>query len=67
MSLALQMIIAATVLVLFHAPGGAEVHVNPHEVTSLRLSDAARVIAIGLVDLRLQHRLLVPRLHTDHW
>jgi hypothetical protein len=31
------------------------------------LSDAARVIAVGLVDLRLQHRLHVPRLDTDHW
>ena len=30
------------------------------------LSDAARVIAVGLVDLRLQHRLHVPRLDTDH-
>jgi hypothetical protein len=31
------------------------------------LSDAACVIAVGLVDLRLQHRLHVPRLDTDHW
>jgi hypothetical protein len=31
------------------------------------LSDAARIIAVGLVDLRLQHRLHVPRLDTDHW
>jgi hypothetical protein len=38
------------------------IHSHPHH-----LSDAARVIAIGLVDLRLQHRLHVPRLHTDHW
>jgi malate dehydrogenase (oxaloacetate-decarboxylating)(NADP+) len=28
---------------------------------------AARIVAIGLVDLRLQHRLHVPRLDTDHW
>ena len=27
----------------------------------------ARVIAVGLVDLRLQHRLHLPRLDTDHW
>src|SRR5712671_4484938 len=31
------------------------------------LRDAARVIAVRLVDLRLQHRLPVPRLDTDHW
>jgi hypothetical protein len=31
------------------------------------LSDAARIIAVGLFDLRLQHRLHVPRLDTDHW
>jgi hypothetical protein len=31
------------------------------------LSDAARIVAVGLVDLRLQHRLHVPRLDTDHW
>jgi len=31
------------------------------------LSDAARVITVGLVDLRLQHGLHVPRLDTDHW
>ena len=30
------------------------------------LSDAARVIAVGLVDLRLQHRLHVPGFYTDH-
>jgi hypothetical protein len=30
------------------------------------LRDAARVIAVRLVDLRLQHRLHVPRLDTDH-
>ena len=27
---------------------------------------AARVITVSLVDLRLQHRLHVPRLNTDH-
>src|ERR1700692_1037525 len=31
------------------------------------LSDAARIVAVGLVDLRLLHRLHVPRLDTDHW
>jgi hypothetical protein len=31
------------------------------------LGDATRIIAVGLVDLRLQHRLHVPRLDTDHW
>src|SRR5579863_9530725 len=30
------------------------------------LRDAARIIAVGLVDLRLQHRLHVPRLDTNH-
>jgi len=30
------------------------------------LRDAARVVAVGLVDLRLQHRPHVPRLNTDH-
>jgi hypothetical protein len=30
-------------------------------------SDAARIVAVGLVDLRLQYRLHVPRLDTDHW
>jgi hypothetical protein len=30
------------------------------------LGDAARIVAVGLVDLRLQHRLHVPRLDTDH-
>ena len=30
------------------------------------LRHAARIIAIGLVDLRLQHRPHVPRLDTDH-
>jgi hypothetical protein len=34
---------------------------------SYHLGDAARIIAIGLVDLRLQPRLHVPRLDTDHW
>src|SRR5262249_47416612 len=38
------------------------IHSHPHH-----LSDAARIIAVGLVDLRLQHRLHVPRLDTDHW
>jgi hypothetical protein len=31
------------------------------------LCDAARVVAVSLVDLRLQHRPHVPRLDTDHW
>src|SRR5260221_2421460 len=31
------------------------------------LRHAARVVAVGLVDLRLQHRPHVPRLDTDHW
>src|SRR6266404_2820756 len=31
------------------------------------LRDAARIIAVRLVDLRLQHRLHMPRLGTDHW
>jgi hypothetical protein len=35
---------------------------HPHH-----LSDAARVIAVGLVDLRFQHCLHVPHLDTDHW
>jgi hypothetical protein len=34
---------------------------DPHH-----LRDAAGIIAIGLVDLRLQHRAHVPRLNTDH-
>ena len=34
---------------------------------SHHLGDAARIIAVRLVDLRLQHRLHVPRLDTDHW
>src|SRR5208337_1216312 len=31
------------------------------------LGDAAGIVAVRLVDLRLQHRLHVPRLDTDHW
>src|ERR1700740_3305234 len=34
---------------------------HPHH-----LRNTARIVAIGLVDLRLQHRLHVPRLDTDH-
>src|SRR6266702_4458637 len=34
---------------------------HPHH-----LRDAARIVAICLVDLRLQHRSHVPRLNTDH-
>jgi hypothetical protein len=34
---------------------------NPHH-----LRDAAGVVAVGLVDLRLQHRSHVPCLNTDH-
>ena len=30
------------------------------------LRHAARIVAIGLIDLRLQHRPHVPRLDTDH-
>jgi hypothetical protein len=33
---------------------------------SHHLGDAARIVAVRLVDLRLQHRLHVPRLNTDH-
>src|SRR5262249_1410567 len=35
---------------------------HPHH-----LRDAACIVAVRLVDLRLQHRLHVPRLDTDHW
>src|SRR6202162_3169225 len=31
------------------------------------LRHAARVVAVGLVDLRLQYRPHVPRLDADHW
>src|ERR1700676_4499580 len=31
------------------------------------LGHAACIVAVGLVDLRLQHRPHVPRLDTDHW
>ena len=41
-----------------HAP---TVKPRPHH-----LCHAARIIAIGLVDLRLEHRPHVPRLDTDH-
>src|SRR5260221_8575763 len=34
---------------------------HPHH-----LCQAARIIAVGLVDLRLQHRPHVPRLNADH-
>ena len=34
---------------------------NPHH-----LCHATRIVAVGLVDLRLQHRLHVPRLNADH-
>jgi hypothetical protein len=34
---------------------------HPHH-----LRDAAGIVAVGLVDLRLQHRPHVPRLNTDH-
>src|SRR5258706_6019774 len=34
---------------------------HPHH-----LRDATRIVAVGLVDLRLQHRRHVPRLDTDH-
>src|SRR6476661_1092838 len=34
---------------------------------SHHLGHAARIVAVGLVDLRLQHRPHVPRLDTDHW
>ena len=34
---------------------------HPHH-----LRDAARIVAVRLVDLCLQHRLHVPRLNTDH-
>jgi hypothetical protein len=35
---------------------------HPHH-----LGDAARIVAIRLVNLRLQHRSHVPRLDADHW
>jgi hypothetical protein len=35
---------------------------HPHH-----LCDAARIVAIRLVDLSLEHRLHVPRLDTEHW
>src|SRR5271169_6159952 len=31
------------------------------------LGDAASIVAVRLVDLRLQHRFHMPRLDTDHW
>src|ERR1700738_697617 len=34
---------------------------SPHH-----LRDATRIVAVRLVDLRLKHRLHVPRLNTDH-
>src|SRR3954464_3584975 len=37
--------------------------VKPH---SHHLRDAARIVAVRLVDLCLQHRLHVPRLNADH-
>src|SRR5262252_1035690 len=37
--------------------------IKPH---SHHLRDAARIVAVGLVDLRLQHRSHVPGLNTDH-
>src|SRR5712672_1201033 len=36
-------------------------------VVALTRRYAARIVAVGLVDLRLQHRPHVPRLDTDHW
>src|SRR6476469_1120146 len=35
---------------------------NPHH-----LGDAARIVAVSLVNLRLQRRSHVPRLDADHW
>src|SRR5471030_1089303 len=35
---------------------------NPHH-----LRDAARIVTICFIDLRLQYRLHVPRFNTDHW
>jgi hypothetical protein len=35
---------------------------HPHH-----LCHATRIVAVSLVDLRLQHRLHVPRLDADHW
>src|SRR5882762_11548443 len=37
------------------------------KANSHHLRYAARIVAIGLVDLRLQYRPHVPRLDTDHW
>ncbi len=42
-----------------HMNGTIESH--PHH-----LRDATRIVAVGLVDLRLQRRPHVPRLHADH-
>jgi len=39
----------------------------PEIEVEIAASEELCVIAVGLVDLRLQHRLHVPRLHTDHW
>ena len=35
--------------------------------SSHHLRDATRIVAVRLVDLRLQRRPHVPRLDTDHW
>src|SRR5258705_12207034 len=43
------------------SPMSASPKSRPHH-----LGHAARVVAVGLVDLRLQHRPHVPRLDTDH-
>ena len=38
--------------------------IKPH---THHLGDAARIVAICLVDLSLQHRFHMPRFDTDHW
>lgn len=49
--------------------GMLEAELNPNWDCPARIIHVrlARIIAIGLVDLRLQHRPHVPRLYTDHW
>ena len=45
---------------------GERLHMNgPEQVDAHHLSDAARIVAVGLVHLRLQERLGVTRLDAD--
>src|SRR5476651_1403247 len=41
--------------------GASSIALRPHH-----LRHATRIVAVGLVDLRLQHRPHMPRLDTDH-